>query len=167
MLKLARNLLADKKTIIDDKGNEIKWEFIEALNKLQSMEGLRAGNKLHERHIQWTRQKMKVKLAAQTLSSSVADALDFCNFDLKLPAFKGSEATVLFIRTIDRLFDLMNSRSPLAHGYKSPLRLSNEAFWRPFAGKNSNKNNVNEGGCQASPSLAYLHQLRCTHLELS
>ena len=36
--------------------------------------GLIAGNKLTERHINWTKQKMKVNLAAQTLRSSVADS---------------------------------------------------------------------------------------------
>ena len=140
MLKLARNLLADKRTLIDSDGHEIKWEYFEALQKLQIQEGLRAGNKLHERHIQWTKQKMKVRLAAQTLSSSVADALEFCNTDLNLPAFRNCEATVKFIRIIDRLFDLMNSRNPFARGYKAPLRSSNEIFWRPFAGYNNNNN---------------------------
>ena len=134
MLKLARNLLADKESLIDCDGQVIKWEYIKALQELQSFEGLRAGNRLHERHVQWTRQKMKVKLAAQTLSSSVADAIEFCNLDLHLPAFKNSEATVRFIRIIDRLFDFLNSRNPLAKGFKAPLRLSNEVFWRPFTG---------------------------------
>ncbi|KAL3188443.1 hypothetical protein MRX96_003420 [Rhipicephalus microplus] len=32
---------------------------------------------------------MKVRLAVQTLSSSVADALDFCEYKLKLPQFQG------------------------------------------------------------------------------
>jgi len=75
---------------------------------------------------------MKVNLAAQTLSSSVADALEFCNVTLKLPQFNECEATVKFIRIIDRLFDLLNSRNPLARGYKAPLRQTNEQFWMSF-----------------------------------
>ena len=100
--------------------------------ELQSSEGLRAANKLHERHIQWNRQKMKVKLAAQTLSSSVADAIAFCDETLHLPKFQNSSATVNFIRIIDHLFDILNSRNPLAKGYKAPMRLQNEEVWRPF-----------------------------------
>ena len=35
-----------------------------------------------------------------------------------------------FIRVIDRLFDLLNSRSPYGKGYKSPMRRENSALWR-------------------------------------
>jgi len=132
MLKLMRNLLADKKVLVDTDGNFIKWSYIEELEKLQHNEGLRAGNKLTNRHINWMRQKMKVKLAAQTLSSSVAKAMLFCLNDLNLPQFVGCEATAKYIFIIDRLFDLLNSRNPLAHGYKAPMRESNETFWQPF-----------------------------------
>lgn len=40
---------------------------------------------------------MKVRLAVQTLNSSVADALDFCEYKLKLPQFQGAHATAEFI----------------------------------------------------------------------
>ena len=66
MLKLTRNTLAEKSVLIDADGNKIKWEYFETLQELQCSEGLVAANKLTERHIQWHRQKMKVKLAAQT-----------------------------------------------------------------------------------------------------
>jgi hypothetical protein len=41
---------------------------------------------------------MKVSLATQTLSRSVADAINFCREKLNLPQFQGSEATEEFIR---------------------------------------------------------------------
>ena len=132
MLKLMRNLLADKKALLDSDGNLIKWSYIEELHRIQKSEGLRAGNKLTDRHVGWMREKMKVSLAAQTLSSSVATALLYMKDDLKLPQFQGCEATVKFIRIIDRLFDILNSRNPIARGYKAPMRRENEAFWRPF-----------------------------------
>jgi len=75
---------------------------------------------------------MKVKLAAQTLSSSVADALQFCDKELNIGTFKNTSATIKFIRIVDRLFDILNSRNPLAHGFKAPLRKQNEYTWRPF-----------------------------------
>ena len=51
---------------------------------------------------------------------------------LKLPQFQGSEATVKFLRMFDHLFDVLNSRNPLAKGYKSPLCVSNQHIWDPF-----------------------------------
>ena len=72
---------------------------------------------------------MKVSLAAQTLSSSVADAINFLENGLQLQQFKGSESTVEFIRIVDRLFDILNSRSPVAKGFKQPLRLSTQGRW--------------------------------------
>lgn len=39
--------------------------------------GLNLANKLTATHMEWKKNVMKVKLAAQTLSSSVADALEF------------------------------------------------------------------------------------------
>jgi len=38
----------------------------------------------------------------------------------------------LELRIIDRLFDVLNSRNPIAKGFKAPLKLSNYMFWRPF-----------------------------------
>ena len=70
-----------------------------------------------------------MNIAAQTLSSSVADAIDFCRQELQLNQLKDSEATARFIRMIDRLFDMFNSRKPFCCNYKAPLRVSNELFW--------------------------------------
>jgi len=132
MLKLLRNTLAEKSTLIDADGNKIEWQYLKNLQQLQCSEGLQAANKVTSRHIQWHRQKMKVKLAAQTLSSSAADAIEFCDKHLKREEFRGSDATVTFIRTADRLFDILNSRNVLSRGFKAPLRVENEGFWRPF-----------------------------------
>ena len=80
-------------------------------------------------HILYHKMKIKVALAAQTLSSSVADAIEFYA-SLRLPQFQESDVTARFIRCIDRLFDFLNSCNPFGKGYKSPLRKSNECFWR-------------------------------------
>ena len=69
---------------------------------------------------------MNVRLAAQTLSSSVADAIEFLDIGMKNPKFQNSSGTVKFIRTIDRPFDMLNSISPIGKGYKQPLRQSNK-----------------------------------------
>ena len=75
---------------------------------------------------------MKVNLAARTFCASVADAIDYCRDTLKLPQFKGSVATIKFIRTFDHLFDLLNSRNPCAKGFKAALCKSNKSSWKPF-----------------------------------
>ncbi len=72
---------------------------------------------------------MKVSLAAWTLSSSVAAATNFLNNGFQLQQFKGSESTVEFIRMVDRLFDILNSRSPVAKGFKQLLCLSTQGKW--------------------------------------
>ncbi len=54
---------------------------------------------------------MKVKLAAQTLSRSVADTIDHhMRKDIKHPNFQESAATTEFILIVDRLFDMLNSQ---------------------------------------------------------
>ena len=126
MLKLIRNTLGDDGIIVDGSGKKIFWKYIDDLHKLQDKEGLRLGNKLKTSHIKWRQQKMKVNLATQTFSSSVADAIEYCTSTLKLPQFQGAEATVKFIRLFDHLFDVLNSRNPLTKGYKSALRIENK-----------------------------------------
>ena len=88
--------MAHNGTLVDEDGGKICWKYIVELQKRQD-EGLRLGNKLKFAHIKWQQQKMKVDLAAQSLSSSVTDAIEYCTNVLKLPQFKGSEATVKFI----------------------------------------------------------------------
>ncbi|KAL2098357.1 hypothetical protein ACEWY4_007564 [Coilia grayii] len=63
---------------------------------------------------------MKVALAAQTLSSSVATALRTLR-NLGYPEFEDCEATAEFIEVIDTMFDMMNSRNPKGTGFKTPL----------------------------------------------
>jgi len=67
---------------------------------------------------------MKVKIAASTLSSRVANRIKYL-YQIGLLSFKNSEATVCFIRQIDRLFDILNSRTPISKGYKSPIHAGN------------------------------------------
>ena len=75
--------MADGGILIDKDGDKICWAYLIELQKLQEKEGLRLGNKLKLSHIQWWQQKMKVNLAAQTFSASVADAIDYCRDTLK------------------------------------------------------------------------------------
>lgn len=132
MLKLVRNTFGQWGILLDKDGRKIQWQYLIELYKLQESEGLRLANKLKKVHICWKQQKMKVNLAAQALSASVADALEYCANELKMPQFQGCEATVEFIRKFNQLFDILNSRNPLAKGYKAPLRPSNKCTWDAF-----------------------------------
>ena len=133
MIKLVRNTFSDWKVLKDKDGKTIEWKFLEELNELQEKEGLRLANKLRKSHMSWKPQKMKVNLAAQTLSSSVADALEFCEGKLhEMPQFDGCGPTVKFIRVFDRLFDVLNSRNPRANSFKAPIRKTNYEFVRTF-----------------------------------
>ena len=132
MIKLVRNTMSDWKVLQDKDGNAIKWQFMVELQELQESEGLHLANKLRPAHVNWKPQKMKVNLAAQALSSSVADALEYCEGKLKLPQFQGCGPTVKFIRVFDHLFDVLNSRNPLARNFKAPIRKSNYEYTKRF-----------------------------------
>ena len=88
MLKLARNALAFLGTITDEEGQKIQWAYFQQLHILQQEQGLKMGNKLSFNHIKFEKHKMNVRLAAQTLSSSVADAIEFLDVGIKIHNFK-------------------------------------------------------------------------------
>ena len=81
---------------------------------------------------------MSVKLAAQTLSSSVADAIEFLNVSMKLCEFEDSCGTVKFVRMIDHLFDILNSCNPLGRGFNQPLRPTSTEIWEEILKSSAN-----------------------------
>jgi len=94
---------------------------------LQRQESLHLGNKLKKIHVNYKNQIMKVKLAAQLFSRSVADVLELCKNDLELPAFKHAGATIKFILIINDLFDILNSKNTKQPGLKSAIHSANFA----------------------------------------
>ena len=125
MLKLARNTMAEHGIILPDYDHPAEWAHLEALVAWEEKNGWRAGSRLSRKHIEHSKQKMRVHLAAQIFSKSTADALDYLQIDLNLPEFQNTAGTVALCRMMNDLFDLLNSRSPLAKGNKSPWTLSN------------------------------------------
>nr|CAI5852337.1 unnamed protein product [Callosobruchus analis] len=122
MIKLVRNSFGSQKYFTDMTENQISWDYLVKLLDVQILEGLHLGTKIKLRHIEWAREKMKVKLATQTLSKSVSDALTYLDRDLKLEHFYGSDATATFIRKFNDLFDISNSRNRFAkYFFKRPL----------------------------------------------
>lgn len=107
MLKLARNAFADFNTLYDYEDRKISWEVIVKLSKLQDDIGLHMANKLSSKHIQWKKQKMKVKLAAQLFSRSVADALRFLN-ESGADGFEDCQATIEFLNQVGQTLPLLS-----------------------------------------------------------
>jgi len=110
MIKLVRNTFAQE-DITDENDNTISWMFIAKLVNLQEIEKLHVANKIRQRHVNFSNEKMKVNLAVQVLSNSVRDALTFVEHDLKLPEFFQASATATFCKYFNDIFDLMNSRN--------------------------------------------------------
>lgn len=110
MLKLIRNTLAEY-DLVDDQGRLISFIFIKRLVELQEEEGVVLGNRLKAEHVQYKNKIMNVKLAAQVLSNSVAEAIDICRDKLRLPQFADSCGTSNFLRIFNNAFDILNSRN--------------------------------------------------------
>ncbi|XP_037295086.1 uncharacterized protein LOC115456290 isoform X1 [Manduca sexta] len=125
MLKLIRNTLGDKLILTNGNGDSICWSYIELLVELQEKEGFHLANKIRGSHVNYKKQIMKVRLAAQLLSESVANALEFCSKELSLEQFGNCDATADFIRKFNILFDILNTRNLKAYGYKKPLMTKN------------------------------------------
>lgn len=85
------------------------WNYIIQLNKLQEDEGLHFANKLSKKLIMFRNNLMKVKLATQTLSRSVAKAMKVCRMELGIPQFEHTEPTETFISLMNDMFDVYNT----------------------------------------------------------
>lgn len=68
------------------------------------------------------------------LSSCIANSVEFlCKVIVK--KFSGSEATIEFIRNIDRLFDFLNSGNSFNKGFKFSIFRNNIDFLEKKKGK--------------------------------
>lgn len=135
MIKLVRNAFGEKKVFRDSENSEIKFEYVRQLCYLQEKEGCHLANKLRKQHLLYFKQKMKVKLATQLLSQSVADALTFCKDSLKLKEFSNAGATIQFIELFNTGFDILNSKSINCVGFKKTLCEKNIQEVRLFTEK--------------------------------
>lgn len=66
---------------------------------------------------------MKVTLASQLLSMSVAHSLSLCKNTLHLPQFQNCLATVKFTSIFNDLFDILNSKNQRQHEFKKPISM--------------------------------------------
>lgn len=126
MLKLVRNAFQFYETFLDKDDRKIKWQHLKNLHNLQEKEHLHLANKLGKAHIEFEKNKMKVKFASQLFSNSVADALTFCESELNMDYFANVDGTTNFLKTINNLFDVLNSKSLNQKYYKKPLNPYNK-----------------------------------------
>lgn len=88
-------------------GGIISWKYFEALYDSQKFLSCNLGNEINKAHTQFDCKKMNVRLAAETLSNSVADSMEFMRTECD--KFNDVNATVRFIRIFNDIFDIMNS----------------------------------------------------------
>lgn len=120
MIKLVRNTFGEKQLLLNN-NEQINYNFIKELLVLQNNKGFHLANKLRKNHVFFFHQKMKVKLATQLLSRSVANALSFCQNNLKRDTFQNCNATIECIQIFNNAFDILNSRKYNDYGLKSAL----------------------------------------------
>lgn len=78
VLKVVRNALAKWDFLKHSDNNFIKWVFFTYLVELQKKSGLHAATNIRRWHLNYKNKIVKLRLTVQTLSYSVADALNFC-----------------------------------------------------------------------------------------
>lgn len=127
MAKNVRNLLAEYKELVWPGKGVVKWSHLAALQQIQEDHGLRLGNKLTAKHINFAKNKMKVKLALQAVASdSVARTLKWAHYN-QIPGLEDDDvlATAEFLEHHDRIFDILNSRQKFGRAFKAALSRDN------------------------------------------
>lgn len=135
MLKLARGVL--KSHQLYHNGISLHWEFITRLHEMQTQRNINLGNKLTAMHCNFHVKPMNVRIAAETMSNSIADCIQLLEKD-GYEEFKNSSKTIEYIRYINNAFDIMNFKpnmSKVGENFKKPLTLSTAAEIFAYAAK--------------------------------
>lgn len=105
MLKLVRKHFSKEAIYSQDK--LLDWNLLKILVEKQRGENFNLCNKLTQHHIDWHHKPMNVKLAAETISRSVADAIEQLDID-GYEEFENTKSTVEFLRNFNDIFDVLN-----------------------------------------------------------
>lgn len=129
--KLLRNQLANRGEIFNGNNEAIKWQYFIALEKYSRENGFHT-HKVTKKHIQWKNNIMNVRIAVETLSNSVADSME-CLMQQGHPEFAGAKATIEFVRYMNKLFDIFNSKNFKKNDlFKMPLCEQNQRLIHSF-----------------------------------
>lgn len=106
LIKLVRNNLINYNFQFDN--NEAKWDHIIQFYEKDKTQQVRSAPKLTESHIKPNKfEKIKVKLAVQVLSATVAAGLSTCRDVGAIDST--AEGTIKLIRIMNNVFDFLNS----------------------------------------------------------
>lgn len=105
MLKLVRKHFSSNKIHFEDR--LVDWNLLVQIVERQSTDNFNLRNKLTNLHINWGQKPMNVRLAAETLSKSVADMLLQLRND-KYGGFENAAITSEFIQFFNDGFDILN-----------------------------------------------------------
>lgn len=105
MLKLVRRHFSSNKIYYQNK--LVNWRLLEAIVEKQSSDNFNLCNKLTNLHINWHQKPMNVRLAAETISKSVADTIAQLRKD-GYDEFKDAEVTEKFLLFFNDGFDILN-----------------------------------------------------------
>lgn len=103
MLKLLRNSLGDLDCIDDPQLGQIKWSYFVSLERFRENSKF-VTHRFTKKH----RNRMNVRLAAQTFSIAVATSMTHL-LQTGKSEFQGCESTINFISKTDKMFNIMNT----------------------------------------------------------
>ncbi|XP_011354654.1 DNA transposase THAP9 isoform X1 [Pteropus vampyrus] len=118
LLKLIRNAFQNFQSIQFINGIA-HWQHLVDLVALEEQE-LSNMERIPRKLANLKNHVLKMNCAAQLFSESVASALE-CLLSLGLPPFQNCIGTIHFVRLINNLFDIFNSRNYYGKGHKGPL----------------------------------------------
>lgn len=114
MLKLARNCIGNTSALIEENGGRIMWKYFEEMEQFRIVRGYTLTHKMNKRHMHWRNFKMNVRMAAQTLSNSVATSMKYL-MDTGHEEFSDASATIQYTEYINNVFDIMNTGKNTSH----------------------------------------------------
>lgn len=135
MLKLARGVLKSHQLYHDH--IPMKWNFITSLHDIQKKRNINFGNKLTAMHCDFHVRPMNVRLAAQTMSISVADGVDLLAKE-SYEQFENSHKTTEYIRHVNNSFDIMHFKPDMGKAgehFRKPLTTSTATEIFAYAAK--------------------------------
>ncbi|MXQ87977.1 hypothetical protein E5288_WYG022498 [Bos mutus] len=118
LLKLIRNAFQNFQSIQFINGTA-HWQHLVELAALEEQE-LSHMERIPRKLANLKNHILKTNCAAQVFSESVVRALE-CLLSLGLPSFQNCVGTIHFLRLINNLFDIFNSRNFYGKGFKGPL----------------------------------------------
>lgn len=110
LLTSVQNMWASSQVFVDGEGKNIIWKYVSELIKLQESQSGSPAQIYDAPQWAWGSLHIKNRLLAQIFSESTADALLYCDNELKLPQFEGCEGTVNFIRFMSKIGTLLKTR---------------------------------------------------------